>query len=193
MQKLAKIKPTSDQVKAFLVLWIRSYLTGQQVQFGWRSIDLKRKRNTILSKKTLNIISVKQEIRCFLVNKGECELLILTVLWEIVKHPNLTPHFLFCQTFLILKHNHKERLRKSEALTCIISLSNGDLFQPSSQNFILVLVILSVRLKFCFASTGCGVYSCLIYFIKRVFVENDKRQSCSEKQSTEGFHGGAPD
>lgn len=30
---------------------------------------------------------------------------VLTVLWEIVRQPNFTPHFLFCQTFLILQQN----------------------------------------------------------------------------------------
>ena len=30
-------------------------------------------------------------------------LCVLTVLWEIVRQPNLTPHFLFCHTFLILQ------------------------------------------------------------------------------------------
>lgn len=35
------MKPTSDQVKGPPVLWVWPHLTGQEVQLGWRSIDLK--------------------------------------------------------------------------------------------------------------------------------------------------------
>lgn len=45
--KLSKAKPTGDQVKALFVLWIRSYLTGQQVQFGWRPIDLQEEQHLV--------------------------------------------------------------------------------------------------------------------------------------------------
>lgn len=34
-------EPTSDQVKGPPVLWVGSHLTGQEVQLGWWSIDLK--------------------------------------------------------------------------------------------------------------------------------------------------------
>lgn len=34
-------EPTGDQVKGPPVLGVRSHLTGQEVQLGWWSIDLK--------------------------------------------------------------------------------------------------------------------------------------------------------
>lgn len=127
-------EPTSDQVKGPPVLWVRSHLTGQQVQLGWRSIDLKRDTHVLMSV-CIGEFGQNSVDRCTLIwiwmlwDSSPC---VLTVLWEMVRQPNFTPHFLFCHTFLILQYEISTEQKKSNLIqnTGLIQIRLAYHYQP---------------------------------------------------------------